>query len=252
MHAEDGARGGLRGTRFAWRDLSRSRIRPAVLVSLLVVSFPTQATTHDPGAWLVASAGDTLPIGSDSGRWRYLVDAQARYFDFGDAGDQFLIRPAIGYRLGKTLTGWFGYARFQTTNSAGIVTDEDRPWQQLDWTAGQWRGGTLSLRTRLEQRFVNTGDDMALVLRLYAKYVRPFGERGQTDLILATESFFDLRHTDWGGASGIGQGRVYAGLGKRLSDKWSLEIGYMNQLFFSDNVEDRDYHLAVLNFKYRP
>lgn len=244
---------GTRRNRVYAKTVAAFRRRLAAgLISLLLFAPVASATSHDPGGWLILSAGDTLPTGSQSSRWRYLVDAQARFFDFGSQGDQFLFRPAIGYKLNDNLNAWLGYARFRTSDAAGVTVDEDRPWQQLDWTAGHWKGGTISLRTRLEQRFVTAGDDTALVLRLYGRYVRPFGDRSQTDFILATESFFDLRHTDWGGASGIGQGRLYIGLGKKLGTGLSLEVGYMNQLFFSDNGEDRDFHLAILNFKYRP
>lgn len=214
-------------------------------------SRPAIATTHDPGAWLIVSTNDAFQTANGPGPWRYSFDAQARFFDLGDGTDQYLLRPAIGYEVGENLNAWLGYARFHTTNRAGITVDEDRYWQQLDWTAGRWKDGVFSMRARLEQRSVSAGDDLGLVLRLNAKYVRPLGDAGTTSLILGLEPFFDLNPTDWGGASGINQNRVFIGIGKRFSEHLSMEAGYMNQLFFSDNGEDRDFHLGILNLKFK-
>ena len=212
---------------------------------------PAAATTNDPGAWLIVSTSDAFQTANGPSRWRYSFDAQARYFDLGSGTDQFLLRPAIGYRFGNKLNAWLGYGRFQTTSAAGITVDENRYWQQLDWTVGHWKGGVLTMRARLEQRSLTAGDDIAVVLRLNAKYVRPFGENRTTSLILGLEPFFDLRHTDWGGASGINQNRVFVGISKKLGEHLTVETGYMNQLFFSDNGEDSDFHVGVFNFKFK-
>ena len=214
-------------------------------------SQPAAATTNDPGAWLIVSTSDAFQTENGPSLWRYAFDAQARFFDLGDGTDQYLLRPAVGYAVGENLNAWFGYARFRTTSAAGVSVDEDRFWQQLDWTAGRWKGGVLTMRARLEERSVSIGDDLAVVLRLNAKYVRPLGDTGTSSLILGVESFIDLKHTDWGGASGINQNRVFIGIGKRFGERLSLETGYMNQLFFSDNGENRDFHLAIFNFKIR-
>ena len=174
---------------------------------------------------------------------------QGRYFDIGSGVNQYLVRPAIGYRLGGSVQVWAGYARFRTRNQSGAVADENRTWQKLNWSLGQVFDGTITMRARLLQRNVNTGNDIGRVLRFLTKYTQPIGDDGKKSLILSIEPFFDLRDTDWGGDDGIAQNRTYIGVGWHLRDKLTIETGYMNQFVWSNNSENTSNHLGVINFK---
>lgn len=222
-----------------------------VLLATLVLGSAgdARATDSDIGAWTIFTTTDAFQTDAGPSRWHYWVDAQARYFDIGSGTNQYLVRPAIGYDLGNNVSVWLGYARFRSRNSAGNVTDENRYWQQLGWTAGNWAGGKVTMRTRLEERSLSTGDDVGVVLRFMTKYTRPLGDDGSKSLILSLEPFVDLKDTDWGGESGLGQNRTYIGIGWRLSDRLNVETGYMNQFIFADSGADRMNHLAVVNFK---
>lgn len=209
------------------------------------------ATEDNPGAWLSFSLSDAIQSGGEDTRWHYWVDSQARFFDPASGATQFVIRPAIGYRITDSLKGWVGYARFRAENSAGAVAHENRYWQQLDWPAGRFRGGNVSMRTRLEQRSVSIGEDIGIVLRFQTKYVRPFGTKGDNSLIIGIEPFFDLKDTDWKGKSGLTQNRTFIGIGWRVAGSMSIETGYMNQYIWVDGQEDRSFHHGVLNFNIR-
>ena len=211
----------------------------------------SHATDNDPGVWTIFSTTDSFSEAGDASRWHYWFDAQARYFDIGSGTNQWLVRPAIGYEIRDGMKAWAGYARFRSRNGAGRVTDENRYWQQLDWRAGQWLNGNVSMRVRLEQRSVDTGDDLRVVLRFMTKYVRPFAKHEDRNLIVSLEPFVDLRDTDWGGDAGLGQNRIFVGMGWKLSDKVTVETGYMNQFIWVDNAEDRINHLAILTIKAR-
>lgn len=224
----------------------------AAIALVAVCSMPlkqTRAASSDPGMWTIFSTTDAFTSNGETSRWQYSFDAQARYSDIGSGINQWLLRPAIGYELRPGVRAWAGYARFRTRNRAGRVSDENRFWQQLDWHAGQWQDGQFTMRARLEQRSVETGDDVGLVLRFLTKYVRPFGSDGNKSLIVGVEPFIDLRDTDWSGESGMAQNRTFVGMGWRLSDRVSLEGGYMNQYVFVDNAQDRMNHLAILTLK---
>ena len=208
-----------------------------------------QATENDPGMWTVFSTTNSFSTEASPSRWHYWFDAQARYFDLGSGANQWLVRPGIGYEIGDGVKAWVGYARFRARNSSGRVADENRYWQQVDWRAGQWRGGQFTMRVRLEQRSLDIGDDVGVVLRFLTKYVRPFPDDNSKSLIIGLEPFADLRDTDWGGESGLGQNRTYIGMGWRLNDTFTLETGYMNQYIWSDNADDRINHLAMLTIK---
>lgn len=221
----------------------------AVLLGWTAAPRAALAVEDSPGAWLTVTTTDAFQGEEDSGRWQYWFDAQARYFDIGSGINQYLVRPGIGYKLGGSMTAWLGYARFRTRNRAGNVTDENRYWQQLNWTVGRWLDGTVTMRARLEERSVSSGDDTGLVLRLSTKYVRPLRNAKETRLVVSLEPFVDLRNTDWGGQSGLGQNRAFVGIGWRLSKRISVEAGYMNQYVWVDNGEDLSNHFGVLNFR---
>ena len=215
----------------------------------LLAPASAMATEHEAGIWNILSTTNSFPRDAGDSRWSYALDIQARYPSLGTGANQQLIRPSVGYRVGENLQVWLGYARTRARNSAGFVADENRLFQQANWTAGQFKGGTFTMRARLLQRDVSVGDDVGLVLRLMTKYTRPIGDDGVATLILGLEPFFDLRDTDWSGDTGLSQNRTYAGVGWRLSDKLALETGYMNQYIFRDGREDVSNHIAVLNFK---
>jgi len=222
-----------------------------VLVLSICAGLPLHvwATEDNSGAWAIFTAANAFQTDSGASRWHYWFDAQARYFDLGSGINQYLVRPGVGYELSDNLTAWAGYARFRSRNRAGNVAYENRYWQQLTWTAGRRGNGTLSMRARLEQRSVSVGNDLGLVLRFSTKYVRPIGTGGNANLILGLEPFVNLKDTDWGGDSGIGQNRAFLGIGWRLGESVSLEAGYMNQFIWVDGAENRINHLGILNFK---
>lgn len=207
------------------------------------------AAQNDDGAWLIFSTTDAFQTDAGASKWHYWFDAQARYFDIGSGSNQYLVRPAVGYELSENLMGWVGYARIRARGQSGNTVDENRYWQQLNWTAGQWQGGTFTMRTRLEQRSVSAGDDLGLVLRFMTKYVRPIGDKAGTNLVLGIEPFVDLKDTDWGGESGLGQNRTFIGVGWKATPKVSIETGYMNQYIWVDSGTDRMNHLGIVNFK---
>ena len=222
-----------------------------ILLGLACLTLPARlsATENDFGAWLIVSSTDVFAVDHRPSRWRYTIDAQARYFDIGTGINQYLIRPGIGYSVGSNLSAWVGYARFRSRGRAGNVVDENRYWQQLAWTVGRYANGRVTMRTRLEQRSVTAGEDVGLVLRHLTRYTKPLGAAGQTSLVLGIEPIVDLKNTDWGGDSGLGQVRTSLGLSRVLSENLTIDGGYMNQYVLSDADEDRSNHLVVLNFK---
>lgn len=220
-----------------------------ILAAALIITQPANATEDDFGAWATFTTTDAFHTEEGDSRWRYWFDAQIRYFDIGSGINQYAVRPAIGYRLQNNVNVWLGYARFRSRNRSGTVVDENRYWQQADWTAGQWAKGTVTMRTRLEQRSLSSANDVGLVLRFATKYVRTLGDSETTKLVIALEPFANLRDTDWGGNSGLAQNRTFLGLGWTLSDKISLETGYMNQYIWRDNASDLSNHLAIFNFR---
>lgn len=228
-------------------------IRTILIAAVIAIGcLPVQradATENDPGVWTIFSTTGSFGDDDADNRWIYWFDAQARYFDIGSGVNQWLVRPAVGYEIRDGVNAWVGYARFRSRNRSGNVTDEDRYWQQVDWRAGHWRNGRITMRTRLEQRSVSSGDDMGLVLRFMTKYVRPFATDADKSLIIGIEPFVNLKDTDWGSDKGLAQNRLSVGMGWSVSNDLALEASYMNQYIWVDGGADRVNHLAMLAIK---
>ena len=232
------------------RHVSPFRLRSLLPLLLLIAGLrPATATENDAGIWAIFSTTDAFESDKGASRWRYWFDAQARYFDVGNGVDQYVLRPGIGYDVSDNMSVWAGYGYFYSRAANGTTVRENRFWQQLSWNAARMGGGVLSMRARLEQRSVSSGDDLGLVLRYMAKYVRPIGESKGIDLIVSIEPFFNLVDTDWGSETGLGQLRSVVGVGWTLTPKLAIETGYMNQHIFRDDTEDLVNHLGVINFK---
>ena len=213
---------------------------------MAVMAFSTNARASEDATGFWTSGALSGAIGDSDSRWLYSAEVHARYFDLGSGINQWLVRPAVGYALGKNVRGWIGYSRYRTRSRSGNVADEDRYWQQLDWKAGAFAGGNLSLRGRLEQRDASISAETRNVARLMVKYARPFNNGGPQSLVLAAESYFDLNTTDWGGDTGLAQSRLYGGLEWRLGERTSLETGYMRQHLQVESGVDLVNHLGIV------
>ncbi|HNP62751.1 MAG TPA: DUF2490 domain-containing protein [Woeseiaceae bacterium] len=220
----------------------------ALAASSLVAMSPANATDDNIGLWAVFTTTDAFSSDNGDSRWSYWFDGQVRLQDIGSGATQFLARPGIGYRPGKNLRLWAGYARVESENASGSRSFENRYWQQLNWTTGSALDGNLTMRARLEEKHLSTGDDVGLVLRFRTQYSRPIGAQGDKNLIVSLEPFYNLNATDWGGKSRLAQNRTLVGMRWTLSDKLRLTTAYMNQFVWRDGAEDASNHVAILNF----
>ncbi len=213
------------------------------------VSGGTRAAEDNFGIWGIFTSEDAFDSAEGPSRWRYWFDAQLRYFDIGSGINTYQLRPGNGYTVSDNMVAHAGYIYVHTSNDSGRTVTEDRLWQQLTWNIARWSHGTLSIRARVQQRSVSTGDDIGWQFQYLMKYVRPIGNTGNLHFIFSVEPFFILRDTDWGADSGLSQRRISIGLSWKLSPTFAIETGYMNQHLFVDDAEDLVNHLGVVNFK---
>jgi len=222
---------------------------PVACATLLLLASAAAANDEDTGAWAIVSTSDGIAWHGEPTAWRYAADAQWRHFNRGAGSNQYVLRPAIGYVLRNEVALWAGYGYFLTAPDSGSNRYEHRWWQQVAWPAHRWDWGTLSLRTRLEERIVEHGDDTGLRLRQQVQLLVPLAG---SDLSLAAsvEPYVNLRDTDWGARSGLDQNRSYIGLRMPMSDAVSLEAGYMHQ-YIRRSGPDVVNHLGVLHLRVR-
>lgn len=209
-----------------------------------VTIYPAQslAVEEDAGGWLAAFATKSIDQ-----HWIAYMEGQLRYGDDIGRLSQTLWRPGIGYRLSPELSIWGGYAYITTARVGADDTQEHRVWQQILWNAGEVFGAKVISRTRLEQRFVDPGDDTGWRFRQFVRMVKPLENWSGLDAVGYLEGFFHINDTDWGAESGLDQTRLFAGLGREIASGIRLEGGYLNQYINSSRGDNRMNHILSLN-----
>src|SRR5262245_52028261 len=222
----------------------------ACLLALLTLVGRVHAQeSQDFGVWIGGFANGKLPssLNNDQGSWRLWTDVQVRFGDEASRFSQGVLRPGVGYALGRRWTVWAGYAYIRTDPPYSTsTTTEQRIWEQATWS-GTIRATTLSSRTRMEQRFVSTGSDTGWRLRQFVKVLRPLSARRIWSAAVSDEYFLNLNSTNYGAAAGSDRNRLFIGPSVALRQAVSLEIGYLNQYTFRANGPDKNDHLVATN-----
>jgi Protein of unknown function (DUF2490) len=210
------------------------------------LALPLAAQTRDDGgAWLAWVAQGRLGApDSGLGNLRWWLDAQDRQRDEGRHFDLAVIRPGLGYALHERLTAYVGYAWVVADPIGRDEFGEHRAWEQLTWMVPVG-GLSVQVRTRLEQRFLETDGDTGWRLREFLKTTVPLTADRGWFVSAWDELFWDLDRTDWGQRAGFRQNRAFVGLGTFLDDarRVSLEVGYLNQ-WIDRPGEDRMNHIG--------
>ena len=234
-----------------WSRHANSILRASILCIILILcNRGTAQTVDDFGAWFsVNTQGRCNPCAEES-KLRWWFDGHLRYLDDSDGFNQSIFRPGFGYQLTPNTNVWIGYAWINELPANGNpVFDENRIWQQSLWSkkVGQQ---TLFSRSRLEQRFVETGSDTGWRLRQFVKMDRPFHEESLVSFVAWDEAFFDLNETDWGQQGSFSQNRLFLGIGRKFDGPNSpkIEIGYLNQFIRKKSAGDRYNHILSVNW----
>lgn len=208
-----------------------------------VLATPAAARTlTDEQAWINVTA-----LGSISGRLLYFAEVQPRFGAGSDHYQQWNLRPALGWQASPAVSLYGGYAYVHTDSRVQRATREHRGWQQLSWTLGPTAIGTLSSRTRLEQRWRNDGDDTGWRLRQMLRTAVPLAPGPHPVKALASvETFVALNGTDWGARAGFDQLRSFAGVELPLKGKSTIEAGYLNQIVNARHGVTRVNHVLSL------
>lgn len=224
----------------------------AIVAALSVVgTFGTAAaqTLDDTGLWLAALGNGEFESLDDGSPLRWWFDAHYRMRDDSGGFNQSIIRPGLGYAFAEDQLLWAGYAWIRTSPVTGADFDEHRFWQQ--WTAAPSAGPWKFLhRSRFEQRWVETGDDVGLRWRQFARGQRILSDCPQWSLVLWDEAFFHLNDTDWGAEAGFDQNRAFIGFGYKRCPHAPVrtEVGYLNQFVNRQGGLDGMNHILSINF----
>lgn len=216
------------------------------LLAMMAVT-PASAATDDEQFWL-----QTIGQGRITGDLVYFAEVQSRFGSGMDGLDQMLIRPAIGVKLSPRLTVYQGYAYVRTPRPGGGETREHRSFQQINWSLGRVAGGPLSSRTRVEQRWLSSGDDMGWRVRQMLRLAVPLGKGpGGVSALGYAEGFAALNDTDWGARKGFDRLRSFAGLELPIAGKSTVEVGYLNQYVNNRGRADDSDHVLLVTLQLR-
>jgi hypothetical protein len=213
------------------------------VLALISGTARAQDPVQDWGAWFAFAGQGHFAFPDPDARWRWWFDTHARFLDDAGGFHQSIVRPGLGYDLSKETTLWGGYGWIYTSRDGAPGFDEHRIWEQLTW-GRTVEANTYYSRSRLEQRFVETGDDVGWRFRQFLRLTRPLRSEQGLGLRIWDEVFFALNDTDWGGSSGFDQNRLFIGFGWAFDEHTVLELGYLNQ-YLDRAVDEMNNILSV-------
>lgn len=226
-----------------------SRIRLAV-TALLVLAGAARGTgvVEDKNVWLHLSlTGPLLGTRTGPNPWRYALESPQRFADNVHKHAQGAWRFGIGRTLTPEWSAWGGYV-FTWTDIPYTRTPyaEHRLYQQLSWAR---RGGRVQLsgRLRVEERFLDTGNDMGLRLRQQVRVSVPVRDVKPLAWVFSEEYFLNLNATDYGARRGLDQNRAFAGTSWQWSDTLRSEVGYLHQYLHRNGSPNRVNHALVIH-----
>lgn len=207
------------------------------------------ATQHDVQTWFnVTAIGTFHTANKPFANLRYWLEGQERLGDDSSRSTQTLLRPGIGYALTKNLSVWVGYAWVRTGQP--LTTRpfiENRIWQQLLWIKTMPYLTFIS-RTRTEQRFLENNPKTAYRIRQLLKTTIPMKNHPKFSWVSSDELFWHHNNFIGRNSSGLDQNRFFTGLGYKMTDTATMEIGYMNQYIKRFGVPNFLANIASINF----
>lgn len=225
-----------------------ARFAAAWILYLIATSCAFSATNQQQMGW--AGWFNTHRL---SEHWGYVSDVQLRSSDDWEEAQNLLLRPGLTYFFDNRNNLSLGYAWIATLNNPGDNLVEHRIWQQYIHTQS-WRRAALTHRFRLEQRFVErqSGGDRLFSqrLRYFVRAVVPLKDtqssftRGPF-VALQNELFFNIQHEENVNGKLFDQNRLLLAAGYRLSRRYDVELGYLNQ-FINGRAADTMNHVIQL------
>jgi hypothetical protein len=180
------------------------------------------------------------------------LDVQARSTDQLEHLNTFIFRPGLNWHFRKNMIATLGYGYFlgrRVNTGISGYAPEQRIWQQL--VINHFVSFIpIQHRFRLEQRFISqteveNGDlkvysnSFANRFRYFSRAIIPFN--GSKPFVkgvfgaLQNEVFLNIGDKSAVNGKLFDQNRLYLALGYRLSAKFDLEAGYMNQYVSHSN-----------------
>ncbi len=205
----------------------------SLVVALFFSSSIGFTQSSDFGNWLMYFGNKKLPK-------NFNLHHEVQYRNYNVAGDleQLLLRAGLGYNLAENNNNLLiGYGYILSQNYLGasdekVDVSEHRIYQQF---VSKQSFGRFSFmhRYRIEERWVERDFRVRFRYMLNAKFAltKPSLIAKTLYLVAYDELFINTS------GNKFDRNRLYGGLGYKVTDSFSVELGYLNQYF---NVGGRD------------
>ncbi len=219
-----------------------------ILMGILFSDSALARTAEDFQAWGNITATGNLDVLSPKlTNFKYWLEGQGRFGLNTSAFSQGMVRTGLGYKLNEQSSVWLGYAWVPTDEPfSKTAFDEHRLWEQFLWS-DKFSFGTLTSRSRLEQRFIPTGSQVGWRFRQMVKVSVPMPFAPDFSFVASDEYFANFNKTNFGADDGFDQNRAFAGIGYNFNKNIKTEIGYMNQYIRKPVGPDRMDNILSVN-----
>ncbi|MGQ3685305.1 MAG: DUF2490 domain-containing protein [Candidatus Loosdrechtia sp.] len=210
-----------------------------VLIQILPSQWTLGRTASDYQIWNLLYFQRSI-----TGNFSGYFELQPRFGDNASEPDRLLIRPALVYHLNERNSFWVGYLAMPVFQ--GNKGTEHRYWSQFLY---QRKSANLefSSRSRLELRDIPDVKDWAVRFRQMGRLAGPISHDKTFYWALWNEVLVNLNSTSGGPQAGYDQNRFFLGIGRKLRNAISVELGYlMNHINIPANTSDRINHAAFL------
>ncbi|MGE3468781.1 MAG: DUF2490 domain-containing protein [Vicinamibacterales bacterium] len=220
--------------------MRRRRAAAVIAGCVIAVGVAAPAAGQDPPdvrTWTGVSIQGRVGPGSP---WRWTSDSLVRARDGAGTLDFVAERVVFTRDVAARSSVGIGYAYGQGFPDGGSLR-EHRFVQQYLWSGGGV-GRWLSLKTRVEERFVTGQQSMALRVRQQVRVTWPLPSRQGLRGVVAEELFVRANSTKLG-LRGFDSNRVFVGVARPLTSRSSLEVGYVNVVWRSASGDARRSHV---------
>ena len=190
-----------------------------ILLGGLLPMFSVQAATQqDFQQWTLWFGNHHLDE-----TWAVSMQVENRLREDATEVDKQIFKPGGYYAFTDTLKLGIGYKYVKKKGSK----DEQDPWEELFWNPAPIGKFDWTHQFRWEQRTGGGVDGVVHRLRYLLHVTHPLGDSGRYYLAAQEAVRFNAPSKDWGPVNGFEQSRAYLGVGRNMTPKLKIEVGYL-------------------------
>lgn len=191
----------------------------SILLAGLLPAFAVQAATdNDFQQWSLLFVNHHL-----DDKWSASMQVENRLRDDASEVDKQIFKPGGYYGFTDTLKLGIGYKYVKKKDSK----DEQDPWQELFYNPAPIGKFDWAHQFRWEQRTGGGVDGVVHRLRYLLHVTHPLGDSGKYYLAAQEAVRFNAASNDTGPVDGFEQSRLYFGVGREMTKKLKIEVGYL-------------------------